>query len=210
MKRIEFSEVEGYFQPIWSDSNEMFWYEIAWNVLADAGLTSFDDGDLKRHCEILVYPYVLQMLMGEFSYFMFDEWYDYDCDFDDEDDVLNAAAIGWLYRDALAQYHNPQDCFDNDPASMLMCLAREYRHTVADVIFEKLDEFMVLYYLYFAVVSPIDENGNEIRFENSNSYYEYVKKFYEATDDEDAIFDNYGQQCGVMHWIIMHSCALDD
>lgn len=210
MKRIEFTEVENYFQPIWCNSNELFWYELAWNILADAGLTSVDENDLKRHCEILIYPYVLQMLMGEFSYFMFDESYHYECNHDFDDDVLNAAAVGWLYRDIRTGSNNVQDCFSNDAASMLMDLAREYRATVADVIFNKLGEFMVLYLLYFAAVSPVDENGDEIIFADSKAYYQYVKKFYESIGDADTFFDNYTQECSVMHWIWSHSCALDD
>lgn len=209
MKNVEFSDVKEFFNPIWSGNTEMFWYEIAWDILSKANLTQYEEKDLKHRCEIYVYPYVLQMLMGEFSYFMFNESYNYECEHDFDDDILNAAAVGWLYRDSLDGYANINECFSNEASNMLMNLVRQYRYVIADILFELLGD-LILYLLYFSAVTPFDEAGNEIAFENKESYYNYAKQYCESEYEQISIFDSFEQECQVMHWIISHSCAFDD
>ena len=217
MKCVTFDEVRNSFYTVWSDGNEMLFYEIAWKVLTDAGLTCYET--IRQRAEILVYPYVLSMLNGEFSERMFQEKYSYehpqyDPSEESEEDGLTGAALGWLYCDALKEYGNYyEELFECDAQKILESLVFEYRYKVADPLFKVLDCGYLLFVLwYHAVVSPVDTMGNEILFDNAKDFYDYCQAEASRVTERDFsdYFDNTMDEDSVMHWMDCHSCAMDD
>lgn len=216
MKIVAFEEVKDRFETVWFEGNEMLFFEIAWNALTEAGLTEYETA--RQHAEILVYPYVLSMLNGEFSERMFHETYSYeipqyDPTEEDDENGLTGAALGWLYCEATKEYSNHDDLFYSDVREILESLVRTYRHKVADPLFKVLDNgYLLLLLWYYTAVAPLDSAENEIHFNNSKEYYNYcfAKAGKMSERDVSALIESSDDEDSVMYWLYCHSCAADD
>ena len=214
---VEFEDVEDCFDEIWSNGNEKYFFEIAWDALTKAGITQYRNA--REKAEILVYPYVLSMLNGEFAQLMFDEPYYYEFPQYDESDEsvlerLTGASLGWLYCDSMNKYINHDEMFDPDPSSILANLVSEYRYKVANPLFEVLGEGNLLLLLwYHTAISPVDSIGGEIRFSDAEAYLNYCKTEAASLDDLDLIStlaEEHYSSDEIALWMYDHSHALDN
>ena len=216
MKNVTFKEIRDRFETVWSDGNELLFFEIAWNALMEAGVTRYETA--RQHAEILLYPYVLSMLNGEFSERMFHESYSYefpqyDPTEEDDENGLTGAALGWLYCEATKEYSNHDDLFYSDAREILESLTHTYRHKVADPLFKVIDNgYLLLLLWYYTAVTPVDSAENEIRFKNAKEYYDYCSAEAGKMSERDAstLFDSSDDEDSVMYWLYCHSCEADD
>ena len=214
---VDFEDIEDCFQEIWSNGNEKYFFEIAWNALTKAGKTQYHNA--RERAEILVYPYVLCMLNGEFSQLMFDEGYYYEFpQYDESDESMNerltGASLGWLYCDSLKKYANQDELFDPDSSSILANLVAEYRYRVADPLFKVLNKGNLLLLLwYHTAIPPVDSIGGEIHFSNAKAYFDFCKAEAASLDDPDlitALAEKQYSSDDIALWMYDHSHALDN
>ena len=208
MNRVSFDEVADIFNDIWCDSKEHLFHEIAWDCLDKAGLTMYSDD--KTYAQIYVYAYVIQMLCDEFSYMAYDEFcaYEYDAP---EEDPLTDAAIGWLYRDSLDTREDAGQCFSMSANKMFCALIKDYRHKVADAIFDQLGETTMGAVLFFSIhgkrLAECDEDESNIQaFQSKEELLAYSREI--GIDALDHLTDYNGMR--VWNWLETHSCSIDD
>lgn len=182
MKKVSYSDVEGYFHIIWPDGAESFFHEVLWDALDEIGLTSYVND--KEYALCHAYAFVLQMLCDEYSDMVDECKYYYDIELPYEE-PLTEAAVGWLYRDVLNQVNanNTDDCFDTDASKMFPRLIINLRRSVSEPLFNHLGVDLLTKLFFFSRRGcPLEtdeyyENDSEPeKFRTKEEYLKYCQE----------------------------------
>lgn len=169
MYTIEFSEVENIFEGIWCESRQMYWFEMAWDVLTKQNLTTVDnEGD-----EILVYirALTLYMIYEEFCDLVFEEYCEYYSYYEKINDCVSEFQIGRLYGERY------KDKFTDDVDYACCCLAESERRNVMSALLKDLDESKIFLGMYLTVYTPyswLDEDDDCV-IDTYKQYYSEIK-----------------------------------
>lgn len=163
MNKVEFDEIKYGLDIFWGGGREYDWYQKAWSILDELGLTSYKTKADKHN--VYIRALTLSMLYGEFCKLAFDEFHEYECFNEMYEDELEEVLIGQLYSKL------PDNVLTSDMNYILCRLADSKRQEVFSALRKKLDETYIFLGMYFTAITPVDEDDNPI--DVGNTYEEY-------------------------------------
>ena len=171
MCKIDYDMIKDDMTILWVDGREHFWYQKAWSILKECGLTSYET-DAECY-DIYIRAITLSMLYSEFCKLAFDEFDYYACYDERFENEMNDIMLGQLY----SKLEDAELTFDKN---YILCrLADSKRKEVFSALRSKMNEFDMYLGMYYTSVTPYG-----ISFSSYDEYWDILlTQASDLTDD---------------------------
>lgn len=161
MYKIDYDMIKDDMTTFWVDGREHFWYKMAWSILDECGLTSYDD---EYSCyDVYFRAIVLSMIYSDFCKLAFEEFDYYDCYAEKYEDEFEEIILGQLYAKL-------DDEELTDDKNHIVCeLADAKRKEVFSALSSKMDIFTVFMGMYYTGISDY-----YISFDSYEEYWDMI------------------------------------
>ena len=179
MLKLEYSEAASIFEEhtIWTNEYELYWYQHAWDILEQAGVTVYHN--TLEYYQIIFYAIVLVHVYGTFCGYAFDE--NENTDLEDLAEDIPDIALGQLVKALL-----PYSDYCEDRVEAINAIFDTLKYDVFRFLKSKMTESEVFAWMYCTAYSPAVEAEYDEELEeyvepdelinNAQEYQQFVEQ----------------------------------